>query len=120
MKHIRRLFAMLCCLTMLCGVAFARDYSSMIDTIFDSYTRGNDRAENVYQQIANGSYRTTEMLYVICLILDRNDAYSDYLDSVWDSYERGNDRAETVYQQIANGFYRSTEFLYFIATYWDR
>ena len=60
MKHIRRILALLLCMTLLTAGAFARDYGSAIDSIFTTYTSGDNNAETVYQQMANGAYRSFE------------------------------------------------------------
>ena len=65
MKHLVRILALFLCLTMLCSTAMASGYSDMIDTIFNSYQRSDDNAETVYQQMVNGTYRTSEFLYFI-------------------------------------------------------
>ena len=119
MKRLTRILALLLCLTMLCSTAMASGYSDMIDTIFNSYQRSDNNADNVYHQIVNGFYRSFEFGYVIALELNKTGRYSNTISSIFDSYERGDDRAETVYQQIDNGTYRTTELLYFIATYYS-
>jgi hypothetical protein len=106
-------------LLLFCTVAHA-DYSSTLDSIYSSYRSGNTRADNVYQQIANGSYRAFEAAYVIAQILDTTGAYSSTLDSIYSSYRSGNTRADNVYQQIANGSYRTFEALYVVAQIYDR
>ena len=53
------------------GTAFAGTYSSTISSIHSSFTRQNTYADNINQQICNGTYRTTELCEVIATILDR-------------------------------------------------
>ena len=69
-KHI---LALLLVFTLLLGMAFpasAGSYASQIQSVSSSFTRQNISADNIYQQICNGTYRTTEFLNIIAYILD--------------------------------------------------
>ena len=114
--RLKRLLALVLSLMLLCGcTAHAADYSSTIESIYNSYKSGNRSADTVYQQIANGTYRTFEMTYVIANILDTRGTYSSTIESIYNSYKSGNRSADTVYQQVANGTYRTFEMFYVIA-----
>ena len=58
-------------LVLLSGNALAGSYSSAISSIHSTFSRQNTYADNIYQQICNGTYRTTEFLEVIACILDK-------------------------------------------------
>lgn len=70
MNMFKRILALLCVLTMAVSSTALADYSSTISDIYDGYRSQNRSADNVYQQIVNGTYRTFEMLYVIAKLYD--------------------------------------------------
>ncbi|MBR6668508.1 MAG: hypothetical protein IKL25_09140, partial [Clostridia bacterium] len=83
---LKRFVSLTLAFLLLFGAVARADYSSTLDSIYSSYRSGNTRADNVYQQIANGTYRSFEVAYVIAQILDTTGAYSSTLDSIYSSY----------------------------------
>ena len=53
------------------STTYAGSYASTISSIHSTFSRQNSYADNIYQQICNGTYRTTELCEVIATILDR-------------------------------------------------
>ena len=49
----------------------AGGYASTISSIHSTFSRQNTYADNIYQQICNGTYRSTELCEVIATILDK-------------------------------------------------
>ena len=65
LKKICAICLCLClCMTSCC--CLAGSYSSALDSIWSSYKSGNSSASSAVQQAVNGSYRTVELLYIIC------------------------------------------------------
>ena len=118
MKLFRRILALACALTLAVTGALA-SYSSSISDIYDTYRSQNRSADNVYQQIVNGTYRSFEISYIIANIVDRSGSYKSTISDIYDSYRSQNRSADNVYQQIVNGTYRTFEMLYVIAKLYD-
>ena len=72
MKH--RCKRLLLCLVLVFALAvspaLAGNYASQIQSIANQFSHQNVMADNIYQQICNGTYRTTEFLNIIAYELD--------------------------------------------------
>ena len=117
---MKKILALVLAMLLVFGSTAHADYSSTIESIYNSYRSGNTRADNVYQQIVNGTYRTFEACYVIAQILETRGAYSSTIESIYNSYRSGNTRADNVYQQIVNGTYRTFEVMYVVAKLYNK
>lgn len=64
------LLAIMLCAAAALAPAYAGAYGSTIRSIHSSYSHQDTMAKNIYQQICNGTYRSTELLEVIARELD--------------------------------------------------
>ena len=94
---------------------YAETYGSQIDSVMDDRRHYDVMADNVYQQISNGGYRTVDMLAIIARELDGAGSYGSQIDSVMDDRRHYDVMANNVYQQISNGRYRTVDMLAVIA-----
>ena len=71
MKKLILVFLSILLLMSFCTEASAGNYSSQISSVASQFSHQNAMADNIYQQICNGTYRTTEFLNIIAYLCDR-------------------------------------------------
>ena len=87
-------------------------YQTGISRVMSDFRHGDVMANNIYQQIQNGTYRTVQMLE---LIAREFDCPSSSVDRVMSDFRHGDVMANKIYQQIQNGTYRTVQMLELIA-----
>ena len=116
MNTVKRVLCLVVAMMLLCtSSALASSHASQISSVMSSFSSQNTRADNIYQQICNGTYRTTELLTIIAYELDTSGAYASQIRSVQSSFSSQSTRADNIYQQICNGTYRTTELAAIVA-----
>ena len=84
-------------------------YTSQISSIMSDFSYQNTIANNINQQICNGTYRTVELLN----ILAKQKGCST--SSIMSDFSHQDTMADNIFQQICNGRYRTVELLEVIA-----
>ncbi len=84
-------------------------YTSQISSIMSDFSYQNTIANNINQQICNGTYRTVELLN----ILAKQKGCST--SSIMSDFSYQDTVADNIFQQICNGTYRTVELLNIIA-----
>ena len=90
----------------------AAAYQTDIARVMSDFRHGDTMANNIYQQIQNGTYRTVQMLEVIAR---KFGCPSSSIDRVMSDFRHGDTMANNIYQQIQNGTYRTVQMLEVIA-----
>ena len=84
-------------------------YASQISSIMSDFSHRDMMANNIYQQICNGTYRTVELLN----ILAKQKGCST--SGIMSNFSHRDTMADNINQQICNGKYRTVELLDAIA-----
>ena len=96
--------------------AFATSPDDLIDDILaDYYIQKNNAAENINHQIANGLYRSVELLAIIAYELDLTGIVGPVIQDVLKDFSEHDSAAENINHQIVNGAYRMVDLLANIA-----
>ena len=90
-------------------ISTAGRFASEISSVVSDFSYQNTMSKNIYQQICNGTYRTTELLNIIA------KQHGCSTSSIMSDFSYQNTMSNNIYQQICNGTYRTTELLNLIA-----
>ena len=86
----------------------SRSYTSEISNVMSDFRHYDVMADNIYQQIQNGTYRTVQLLEIMAKKMDCS--YSSVNDVMAD-FRHNDVMADNIYQQIQNGTYRTVQLL---------
>ena len=71
MNAVKRILCFVVVIMLLCiSSALASSYASQISSVMSSFSNQNMQADSIYQQICNGTYRTTELAAIVAYELD--------------------------------------------------
>ena len=83
----------------------------MIRNILNTMSRNDNMCQGAPQQMANGFYRSVEMLGVMIRYLDKDNVYGSSVAAIEQLHERNETYCQSAPQQCANGVYRVVELL---------